>query len=66
MALPKKRHSRARQAKRRTHDRLMVSSLSSCPQCGTMRPSHRICPICGSYKGRTVVVIKEKAAKEKR
>ena len=64
MALPKRRHSRQRQAKRRTHDRLTPSSLSPCPQCGTMRLSHRICPSCGSYRGKVMVVIEEKESKE--
>ena len=66
MAVPKRRHSRQRQAKRRTHDRLSVSSLSACPQCGTMRPSHRICPVCGTYRGKTMMLVKEKKTKETR
>ena len=66
MALPKKRHSRQRQAKRRTHDGVTGPSLSACPQCGTMRPTHRICPVCGTYRGRTLLVVKEKKAKEAR
>ena len=64
MALPKRRHSRQRQAKRRTHDRIILASLSACPQCGTMRLPHHICPSCGFYKGKVRVVIEEKKAKE--
>ena len=33
MANPKRRHSKARTAKRRAHDALEPSSLGECPQC---------------------------------
>lgn len=66
MALPKRRHSRQRQAKRRTHDRLILPTLSPCPKCGTMRLSHHVCPSCGDYKGRTMVIVGEKKEKEAR
>ena len=63
MALPKRRHSSSRSAKRRAHHRLRLPTLSPCPQCGTMRPSHRVCPQCGSYRGKTVAVIEAKEKK---
>ncbi|MDQ3965120.1 MAG: 50S ribosomal protein L32, partial [Actinomycetota bacterium] len=31
--------------------------LIACPTCGEPRLSHRVCPECGSYKGRTVVAV---------
>ena len=35
MPNPKRRHSKTRTAKRRTHDALTAQSMSECPQCGT-------------------------------
>jgi large subunit ribosomal protein L32 len=60
MALPKKRHSRSRRDKRRTHDRLKEQSLSLCSQCSEPKLPHRACLSCGTYRGREVIVTKEK------
>ncbi|MCE2539187.1 MAG: 50S ribosomal protein L32 [Acidobacteria bacterium] len=59
MANPKRRHSKARTAKRRAHDALKPVGLSTCPQCHEPRVPHRVCPFCGYYKGRQVKAIKE-------
>jgi large subunit ribosomal protein L32 len=40
---------------RRSHDALKAKQLQSCPKCGTMKPSHVICPNCGQYGGRAIV-----------
>lgn len=66
MALPKRRHSKTRRDKRRTHDRLIESDLSVCPQCRQPKLSHRICPYCGHYNGKQVIEIKQKKKKQKR
>ncbi|MBW2268211.1 MAG: 50S ribosomal protein L32 [Deltaproteobacteria bacterium] len=55
MAVPKRRTSRARRDKRRTHDSIGVSPRSKCPQCGAPKLPHRVCGACGSYRGREVV-----------
>ncbi|WP_049555041.1 MULTISPECIES: 50S ribosomal protein L32 [unclassified Granulicatella] len=55
MAVPKRKTSKARKAKRRTHFKLEVPGLSACPSCGTLRKSHHVCPECGSYDGKEVV-----------
>ena len=34
MPNPKRRHSKARTAKRRAHDHLQAPGLSVCPRCG--------------------------------
>lgn len=57
--LPKKKHSRTRRDKRRTHDSLEASNLVQCSNCGEMRLPHRVCPNCGYYKGREVIEVKE-------
>ena len=53
MALPKRKHSKARSAKRRTHYKVGKPGLSVCSNCGELKAPHRVCPGCGYYKGRT-------------
>lgn len=55
--LPKKKRTQAKQGKRRSHLQLRPVSISTCPQCRTPKPSHRICPNCGYYAGREVLVV---------
>jgi len=55
MPNPKRRHSRARRDRRRTHDALDVMSASTCPNCGTSKMPHRVCPSCGFYRGKQTV-----------
>lgn len=55
MAVPKRRQSKARSRKRRSHNSIPPLKLQYCPQCGTAQPSHVACPNCGYYMGRTVV-----------
>lgn len=59
MANPKRRHSKTRTSKRRSHDALRALSLSECPNCHERRLPHRVCAKCGYYKGREVVAMKE-------
>jgi len=63
MALPKRKHSKSRRDKRRTHWKLDPPHLIACPECGKWKLPHRVCPYCGYYKGRKVLVI-EKEEKE--
>lgn len=57
MPLPKRRFSRSRRDKRRTQIHLTAPSLGKCPQCGAPVVSHRICPSCGTYRGRAVLSV---------
>ena len=66
MALPKRRHSKSRSRKRRTHWKLTGPGLSACPHCGEMKLPHRVCPACGYYKGKKVLEIKEKKKKKQK
>ncbi|MCH2251792.1 MAG: 50S ribosomal protein L32 [Vicinamibacterales bacterium] len=59
MANPKRRHSKSRTAKGRTHHRLDPVMLGECPQCHERKPSHQVCPYCGYYRGRQVRPVKE-------
>ena len=55
MPNPKRRHSRARRDRRRTHDALYTMSSSTCPNCGAAKMPHRVCPSCGFYRGKQAV-----------
>jgi large subunit ribosomal protein L32 len=55
MALPKRKKSKSRRDKRRTHQKISAPNLTSCPQCGEARLPHHVCPSCGTYKGRTII-----------
>ncbi len=64
MPLPKKKHSRQRRDKSRTHQVLSMPAVSSCPQCGKPRLAHRVCAFCGYYKGVQVLDVEEKKKKK--
>ena len=49
---PKKRHSRARQGKRRASIKFSVQKTVPCENCGARHTPHRICEHCGFYKGK--------------
>jgi large subunit ribosomal protein L32 len=55
MPNPKRRHSKARKNKRRSHDGISAPSFSECPNCHEMRLPHRACPACGHYRDREVI-----------
>jgi large subunit ribosomal protein L32 len=65
MPLPKKRHSKARGRRRRTHWKLASANLIPCPQCKSLKLAHRVCPVCGYYDGKTALEIKAKKEKKK-
>jgi large subunit ribosomal protein L32 len=59
MGVPKRKTSKSRRDKRRTHYRLHSLNPSACPQCGASKLSHRICPSCGYYKSREIIAGRE-------
>lgn len=67
----KKRHSKARGRKRRTHYKVLAPTLGKCPQCGKSKKPHHVCPYCGYYNDRKIIHIqtveerKEKREKKK-
>lgn len=54
MPNPKRRHSKTRGRKRRTHDALPTTTSGACPQCGEPKAAHRVCSYCGFYRQRQV------------
>lgn len=57
MPHPKRRMSKTRTAKRRTHYKAVASTTSTCPQCSSAKLSHAACPSCGYYNGRKVLAV---------
>lgn len=55
MAVPKKRVSKQRKRKRRTHYKAEAVTVQACPRCGDPKVPHRVCPSCGYYRGRSVL-----------
>ena len=46
MAHPKRRQSKTRTAKRRTHDKAVAPTLAICPNCGEWHVYHTVCGAC--------------------
>ncbi len=55
MPHPKRKFSKTRTAKRRTHDKVESLQLSNCSNCGAAVVSHRVCPECGYYRGKLAI-----------
>jgi large subunit ribosomal protein L32 len=61
---PKRKHTKGRRNRRRSHDALTAPNLVACSNCGEKRLPHVVCPSCGYYDGKEVVAQKEKPKKE--
>jgi large subunit ribosomal protein L32 len=59
MAVPKRRTSKSKRNKRRSHDAIGVPARSTCPQCREPKPPHRVCSNCGTYRGREIIGTEE-------
>jgi large subunit ribosomal protein L32 len=61
MAVPKRRVSKARQGKRRSHQHLKARQNTYCVRCGEAMKPHFVCSTCGWHntQGREAVVIEE-------
>ncbi len=55
--VPKKKTSKSRRDARRSHHALKAPTLVACPECRELKPSHRVCPHCGSYRDTEVLKI---------
>ncbi|HNX00544.1 MAG TPA: 50S ribosomal protein L32 [Candidatus Cloacimonadota bacterium] len=58
MAVPKRRQSKTRGAKRRTNDRIATPKWVTCSKCGEAVLSHQLCTKCGTYNGKQVIEVK--------
>lgn len=55
MAHPKRKTSKQRRDKRRTHYKAQEPKVVLCSNCGASVQYHRVCPECGYYRGVAVV-----------
>ena len=55
MAHPKRKISKTRRDKRRTHYKASEATLYTCPNCATPVIYHRVCEGCGTYRGKTAI-----------
>ena len=56
-ALPKRKTSKARKGKRRTHHGMSTPNLVPCPRCHSAKLPHRVCPACGTYAGQEILQV---------
>ncbi|MDD2964245.1 MAG: 50S ribosomal protein L32 [Bacteroidales bacterium] len=59
MPNPKRKWSKTRTAKRRTHYKATAPTIASCSNCGSPVLYHRVCPECGYYRGKQVMEVAE-------
>lgn len=57
MAHPKRKTSKARKNKRRTHDKIADVVLAKCDNCGAAHRRHHVCVECGYYRGRQIMEV---------
>jgi large subunit ribosomal protein L32 len=59
MPVPKRKTSKSRRDKRRTHWKLAGRGMALCPRCQEAKFPHRACSNCGYYKDHQVLEAKE-------
>jgi large subunit ribosomal protein L32 len=52
MAVPKKKTSKARRDQRRAQHGIAETVVGTCSNCHAPKLPHRVCPNCGTYRGR--------------
>ena len=60
---PKRKHSKGRRDRRRSHDALTTPNLVPCTNCGELCPPHTVCPNCGYYDRKEVIEMKKEEKK---
>lgn len=66
MSVPKQRHTKGRQKRRRANIKITAKKLVACSHCKKAVKQHEACPYCGFYKGKEAVAVKTKKAKKKK
>ena len=62
MAVQKNKTSKQRKHTRAANWKISAPNLSECPNCVELNVSHKVCPNCGNYDGKTVVDMSDKKA----
>ncbi|MDR0639653.1 MAG: 50S ribosomal protein L32 [Spirochaetaceae bacterium] len=59
MAVPRANTSKARTRRRQAINmKLDAKTFIACPNCGNQVLRHRVCPKCGFYRGKQVIIPK--------
>lgn len=66
MALPKQRHTHHRRDRARKMLEMKPVQTVTCDKCGSEKTAHRVCTVCGTYRGREVVKKTEALKKTKK
>jgi large subunit ribosomal protein L32 len=64
LAVPKRKTTKSKRDKRRTHDNLKLINIIDCPRCHSKKIAHRVCENCGYYNNNEIIKLEEKG-KEK-
>jgi large subunit ribosomal protein L32 len=57
MAHPKRKTSKQRRDKRRTHYKAVAPTTATCQNCSATIQYHRVCGECGHYKGKLALEV---------
>lgn len=57
MGVPKRKSSKARTNRRFRAQKKQIEHAVPCPNCGKSHLPHRVCPSCGYYRGRQVLIV---------
>ncbi|MBI3020318.1 MAG: 50S ribosomal protein L32 [Parcubacteria group bacterium] len=60
------RHTSGHTRNRRSHHAIAARGFSKCPSCGAAGLGHHACTVCGMYRGRQVLNVAKKKAKEEK
>lgn len=55
MAHPKRKQSKTRRNKRRTHYKAKTPNVVPCPNCSAPILWHHVCGSCGQYRGQIAI-----------
>jgi len=58
------RHNRSHRGNVRSHHALKNPRARKCADCGAVAANHRVCALCGKYKGKVVIDVHAKLAKK--
>jgi len=64
MAEPKKRMTSTRSGNRQSHDALKATSSVKCSHCKTEIPGHKVCKVCGYYRNKKILTVKDERKKQ--
>ena len=63
--LPKRKLSKGRRDRRRSHLALTATPMVACTNCHKPRLPHHVCPYCGYYNGEEVFTVEDKKTAKK-